>query len=95
MRANAGSFCIVTTITDVSGEDSIICGISSRLGEPGMLRSRTRIGRLVAEHVAGGGLGVRGLGHDLDVGLGLEDHADPVADQLVVVGEDDRDLLSV
>ena len=46
------------------------------------------------EHVAGRGLGVVGLGDDLHVGLGLQDHADPVADELVVVRENDRDPVS-
>ena len=34
---------------------------------------------------------VAGLADDLDVGLGLEDHAEPRAHQALVVGEQDAD----
>ena len=47
----------------------------------------------MSEDIASGRLGVAGLRHDLDVGLCLEDHADAVANQLVVVGEHDCDPL--
>jgi hypothetical protein len=43
----------------------------------------------VPEDVTRGGLGVAGQGDDLDVGLSLENHANPVANELVIVGQDD------
>ena len=92
MRANAGSFCIVSTTTFVSGDASAIFGIASSPEPAGHVQVEDEDGRLVAEGVAHGGLGVARLGDDLDVGLGLEHHPDPLADDLVVVGEDDRDL---
>ena len=49
----------------------------------------------MAEHVAGRGLGIAGLGDDLEACLVLEDLADPGPDELVIVGEDDRDRLVV
>ena len=47
----------------------------------------------MAKHVSGCGLGVGGLGDHLDVRFRLQHHPDPVADQLVIVGEDDADRL--
>ena len=46
------------------------------------------VGR-VAPRQADGGLAVRRLGDDLDVGLRLEDHAEPGPDQRLVVGDQD------
>ena len=45
--------------------------------------------------VAGGRVGVAGLGHDLDVGLALEHQAQSAADDGVVVREHHRDLVGV
>ena len=45
----------------------------------------------MAEDVASRCLGVAGLGDNLHVGLGLEDHADAVAHELMVVRQDDCD----
>ena len=47
----------------------------------------------MAEDIASCCVGVARLCHDLDVGLRLEHHPDAVANQLVVVGEHDRDRL--
>ena len=47
--------------------------------------------RLVAEHGALSGVDVAGLGHDLDVVLGLEQHAQAGAHDRMIVGEHDRD----
>ena len=46
----------------------------------------------MAKDVTGSGFGIGGLSDDLDVSLGFEHHADSLADELMIVGQYDRDL---
>jgi hypothetical protein len=47
----------------------------------------------VTEHRPVSGRDVAGLGHDLEVVLGVELHAEPAPDDLVIVCQDDPDGL--
>ncbi len=49
--------------------------------------------RVMAAHVARGALHVAGLGHDFEVGLAVEQHAQATADDRMIVREHDPDQL--
>ena len=55
-----------------------------------MLRSSTSDGGAVRPHERIASGDVAGLGDDLELRLGVEQHPQPAADDGVVVGEDDR-----
>ena len=82
---------MVSTTTAVSGDPSRIAGIVARLGLAGHVQVEHQHARLQARGAATGGVGVARLGDDLHVALGLDDAPESIADDLVIVREDDRD----
>ena len=90
-RANAGSFCMVSTTICVSGALWRRRGIAGRLDSPGHVQVEDQHARVVRGDAALGRGDVAGLGDDLESLLGLEQQAQPGADHLVIVGQDDRD----
>ncbi len=64
-------------------------------GAPRHVEIEDQHGRLVPARVADRHLGVAGLGNHLEIGLGVKQQPQGVADHGVIVGEDDRGRLDL
>ena len=89
-RANAGSFCIVSTTTAVCSTNS---GMAGRLRAPGMLRSRIRTSGLWAATIRPAVVHLAGLGHHGDPVLGLEQHPEAGTHDRMVVRDHEADCI--
>ena len=81
----------MSTTICVSGDSARIAGIASRLEAARHVEVEHEHRGVVAADVAPRGVDVARLGDDLEVLLGVEQHAQAAADHGVVVGQDDAD----